>query len=174
MPVNITRCSNNYGPYQFPEKLIPLVVNDCLNKIQLPVYGDGQNIRDWLYVEDHCRAIDIVLNEGEPGEIYNIGGHNERTNIQIVKAIIHYLNEHLDKGITEELIQYVQDRKGHDRRYGIDPEKVKRHLHWEPKTSFEEGIVKTIQWYIEHLSWMQHVTSGEYQTYYKKMYQNAF
>ncbi|WP_040213633.1 dTDP-glucose 4,6-dehydratase [Clostridium polynesiense] len=171
MPVNITRCSNNYGPYQFPEKLIPLLINNCLNKKTLPVYGDGLNIRDWLYVEDHCKAIDMVINDGKLGEVYNVGGHNERTNIQIVKTVIAYLNENVDKGISEDLIKYVEDRKGHDRRYGIDPEKIKNELGWYPETTFEVGIKKTIQWYLDNQEWMKHVTSGEYQNYYDKMYE---
>jgi dTDP-glucose 4,6-dehydratase len=170
MPVNITRCSNNYGPYQFPEKLIPLIINNCLNKKPVPVYGDGLNIRDWLYVEDHCKAIDMVINNGELGEVYNVGGHNERTNITIVKTIIQYLNKHVDSGITEALITYVEDRKGHDRRYGIDPTKIKNVLGWEPDTAFEVGIVKTIEWYLSNKSWMEAVTSGDYQNYYNKIY----
>jgi dTDP-glucose 4,6-dehydratase len=172
MPVNITRCSNNYGPYQFPEKLIPLLINNCLNHKALPVYGDGMNIRDWLYVEDHCKAIDMVLKSGRVGEVYNIGGHNERTNIGIVKAVISYLNENVDKAITESLIKYVEDRKGHDRRYGIDPTKVKEELGWYPETPFEKGIIKTIQWYLDNKEWMDNVTSGDYQNYYEKMYGN--
>lgn len=170
MPINITRCSNNYGPYQFPEKLIPLLINNCLNHKELPVYGDGMNVRDWLYVEDHCKAIDMVLNDGRLGEVYNIGGHNERTNIQIVKTVIQYLNENVDKEVTENLIKYVEDRKGHDRRYGIDPTKIKEELGWYPETSFEVGIVKTIQWYLDNEAWMKHITSGEYQNYYNSMY----
>jgi dTDP-glucose 4,6-dehydratase len=170
MPVNITRCSNNYGPYQFPEKLIPLIINNCLNKKALPIYGDGLNIRDWLYVEDHCRAIDMVINDGRLGEVYNIGGHNERTNIHIVKTIIKYLNEKVDSSITENLIKYVEDRKGHDKRYGIDPEKIKKELGWEPETAFENGIVKTIEWYLNNKEWMKNITSGDYQNYYINMY----
>ncbi|MBV1817950.1 dTDP-glucose 4,6-dehydratase [Clostridium cochlearium] len=171
MPVNITRCSNNYGPYQFPEKLIPLLINNCLNHKELPVYGTGMNIRDWLYVEDHCKAIDMVINNGRLGEVYNVGGHNERTNITIVKTVINYLNEHVDKEVTENLIKYVADRKGHDLRYGIDPTKIKDELGWYPETTFEVGIVKTIQWYLDNQKWMKNVTSGEYQKYYEKMYQ---
>jgi dTDP-glucose 4,6-dehydratase len=170
MPVNITRCSNNYGPYQFPEKLIPLMVNNALSRKHLPVYGDGKNIRDWLYVEDHCAAIDVVLHKGRLGEVYNIGGHNERQNIQIVKTIIGYLGETVDNSIDEALIKYVEDRKGHDRRYGIDPAKIKEELGWYPKTSFEEGIRKTIKWYLENKEWMKNITSGEYQNYYQSMY----
>ncbi|MEG0774560.1 dTDP-glucose 4,6-dehydratase [Clostridium sp.] len=170
MPINITRCSNNYGPYQFPEKLIPLLINNCLQHKDLPVYGDGMNIRDWLYVEDHCKAIDMVLNQGKLGEVYNVGGHNERTNIQIVKTVIEYLNENVDKEVTETLIKYVEDRKGHDRRYGIDPTKIKEDLGWYPETAFEVGIVKTIQWYLDNKEWMSRITSGEYQKYYNSMY----
>ncbi|MDK2828105.1 MAG: dTDP-glucose 4,6-dehydratase [Clostridium butyricum] len=172
MPVNITRCSNNYGPYQFPEKLIPLVINNCLNKKLLPVYGDGMNIRDWLYVEDHCKAIDMVLHNGKIGEIYNIGGHNERTNIEIVKTIISYIHDNVDSSVDESLIKYVADRKGHDRRYAIDSTKIKEELGWYPETSFEEGIIKTIKWYVENREWMENVTSGEYLRYYESMYAN--
>lgn len=171
MPINITRCSNNYGPYQFPEKLIPLIINNCLNHRDLPVYGTGMNIRDWLYVEDHCKAIDMVINNGRLGEVYNLGGHNERTNITIVKTVINYINEHIDKEVTENLIKYVTDRKGHDLRYGIDPTKIKEELGWYPETSFEVGIVKTIKWYLDNQNWMKNITSGEYQKYYEKMYQ---
>lgn len=170
MPVNITRCSNNYGPYQFPEKLIPLMVNNALNKKPLPVYGDGRNVRDWLYVEDHCAAIDAVLHKGRLGEVYNIGGHNERQNIQIVKTIIGILGETVDSTINETLIKYVEDRKGHDRRYGIDPARIKAELGWYPRTTFEEGIKKTIKWYLDNKDWMRNITSGEYQNYYKSMY----
>lgn len=165
MPVNITRCSNNYGPYQFPEKLIPLLINNCLQHKELPVYGDGLNIRDWLYVEDHCKAIDMVINGGRTGEVYNIGGHNERTNITIVKTIIKYLNENYDRDITEGLIKYVEDRKGHDRRYGIDPTKIKEELGWYPETTFEVGIEKTIKWYLGNTQWLSNVISGEYEKY---------
>lgn len=170
MPVNTTRCSNNYGPYQFPEKLIPLLINNCLNHKDIPVYGDGMNIRDWLYVEDHCKAIDMVINNGRLGEVYNIGGNNERTNIQIVKTVINYLNENVDKEITEKLIKYVEDRKGHDRRYGIDPNKIKEELGWYPQTTFEVGIKETIKWYLDNKEWMINITSGQYQSYYEKMY----
>lgn len=170
MPVNITRCSNNYGPYQFPEKLIPLLINNCINHKSIPVYGDGMNVRDWLYVEDHCKAIDMVIREGKVGEVYNVGGHNERTNITIVKTVIDYLNKNVDNSITEELIKYVEDRKGHDKRYGIDPNKIKEELGWYPETSFEKGIVKTIEWYLNNKEWMQNITSGDYQSYYRKMY----
>lgn len=170
MPVNITRCSNNYGPYQFPEKLIPLIINNCLSKKPLPVYGDGLNIRDWLYVEDHCKAIDMVINGGELGEVYNIGGHNERTNIHIIKTIIEYINSNVDSSVTESLITHVGDRKGHDKRYGIDPEKIKNKLSWYPETVYEEGIKKTIKWYLDNEQWMEGVTSGQYQHYYEEMY----
>lgn len=162
MPINITRCSNNYGPYQFPEKLIPLLINNCLNHKALPVYGDGLNVRDWLYVEDHCKAIDMVIKSGSLGEVYNVGGHNEKTNIEIVKTVIGYLNESVDKGITDKLIKYVEDRKGHDKRYAIDPSKIKEELGWYPETTFEVGIKKTIQWYLENEDWMKNITSGEY------------
>jgi dTDP-glucose 4,6-dehydratase len=171
MPINITRCSNNYGPYQVPEKLMPLLINNCLNHKDLPIYGDGLNIRDWLYVEDHCKAIDMVINKGRLGQVYNVGGHNERTNIQIVKTIISYLNENVDKEITENLIKFVGDRKGHDRRYGIDPTKIKEELGWYPETTFEVGIKKTIKWYLDNQEWMKNITSGEYQNYYKNMYE---
>jgi dTDP-glucose 4,6-dehydratase len=170
MPVNITRCSNNYGPYQFPEKLIPLMINNTLQHKSLPVYGDGMQVRDWLYVEDHCKAIDLVAQSGVTGEVYNVGGHNERPNVVIVKTILQYVKEHVDPAVGEQLIRHVEDRKGHDRRYGINPEKIRRELGWYPETPFETGIVKTIQWYLDHKDWMEHVTSGEYQSYYKKMY----
>ena len=170
MNVNVTNCSNNYGPFQFPEKLIPLLINNCLAHKDLPVYGDGMNIRDWLFVEDHAKAIDMVINNGRVGEVYNVGGHNERTNIQIVKTVIEYLNENVDKEITETLIKYVEDRKGHDRRYGIDPTKIKEELGWYPETTFEVGIKKTIQWYLDNQEWMKNITSGEYMNYYNEMY----
>lgn len=169
-PINITRCSNNYGPYQFPEKLIPLIINNALNHKALPVYGDGLNIRDWLFVEDHCKAIDMVINNGVLGEVYNVGGHNERTNITIVKTIIEYINKNVDSSVNESLIKYVEDRKGHDKRYGIDPEKIKSDLGWYPETPFEVGIKKTIKWYLDNKEWMKNVTSGQYQDYYNKMY----
>ena len=174
MPVNITRCSNNYGPYQFPEKLIPLMINNVRHHKALPGYGDGMQIRDWLYVEDHCKAIDMVAENGKDGEVYNVGGHNERPNIFIVKTIIEQLHDRLqDDGISEELITHVEDRLGHDRRYGIDPEKIRKDLGWYPETPFEKGIVLTIDWYLEHEEWMNHVTSGEYQKYYEKMYRSV-
>ena len=169
-PVNITRCSNNYGPYQFPEKLIPLIFYNALCHRSLPIYGDGMQVRDWLYVEDHCKAIDMVVHSGAPGETYNIGGHNERTNIFIVKTIIEYIGKNADEAVGEHLIEYVADRKGHDRRYGIDPQKVKDDLGWYPETPFEEGIKKTMQWYLDHNDWINNVTSGQYQEYYEKMY----
>ena len=172
MPVNITRCSNNYGPYQFPEKLIPLMINNVKQHKSLPVYGDGMQVRDWLYVEDHCKAIDMVASGGRVGEVYNVGGHNERPNIFIVKKIIEILHDKVDPSIDESLIKYVEDRMGHDRRYGIDPEKIKNELGWYPETTFEVGIEKTINWYLEHEDWMKNVTSGDYQKYYAEMYKN--
>ena len=172
LPVNITRCSNNYGPYQFPEKLIPLMINNTLQHKELPIYGDGMQIRDWLYVEDHCKAIDMVVRGGKLGEVYNVGGHNERPNIVIVKTILEYVKENVDPAVGEHMMKHVADRKGHDRRYGIDPEKVKRDLGWYPETTFEVGIKKTIQWYLNHKEWMENVTSGAYQEYYQRMYSN--
>ncbi|MEK4360312.1 dTDP-glucose 4,6-dehydratase [Paenibacillus sp. FSL M7-1455] len=164
LPVNITRCSNNYGPYQFPEKLIPLMISRALNDQALPIYGDGLNIRDWLYVEDHCSAIDLVIHKGRVGEVYNIGGNNERTNLHIVKTILAELNK------PESLITYVQDRPGHDRRYGIDPTKITQELGWKPKHNFETGIKETIQWYLNNKEWWTRIQSGEYQDYYAKQY----
>jgi dTDP-glucose 4,6-dehydratase len=164
LPVNITRCSNNYGPYQFPEKLIPLMISNALNDKALPVYGDGLNIRDWLYVEDHCSAIDLVLHKGVDGEVYNIGGNNERTNIQIVKTILQEL------GKPESLIQFVQDRPGHDRRYGIDATKIRTELGWQPKHNFETGIKETIRWYLDNQEWWKRIQSGEYQKFYAEQY----
>ncbi|WP_311080216.1 dTDP-glucose 4,6-dehydratase [Paenibacillus polymyxa] len=164
LPVNITRCSNNYGPYQFPEKLIPLMISRALSDQQLPVYGDGLNIRDWLYVEDHCSAIDLVIHQGKLGEVYNIGGNNERTNVHIVKTVLEEL------GKPESLISYVQDRPGHDRRYGIDPTKTMNELGWKPKHSFETGIKETIRWYLDNEEWWTRIQSGEYQQYYTKQY----
>ena len=166
LPVNITRCSNNYGPYQFPEKLIPLMISNALEDKKLPVYGDGKNIRDWLHVYDHCTAIDLVLHKGEPGEVYNIGGHNEKENIEIVKLILSTLNK------PESLIEYVTDRLGHDRRYAIDSDKIRKELGWKPKYTFETGIIETINWYIENQDWIENVKSGEYQEYYEKMYKD--
>ena len=169
-PALTTRCSNNYGPYQFPEKLIPLVINNLLQHKSVPIYGDGLQVRDWLHVNDHCRAIDMVLHGGKAGEVYNIGGHNERTNIYIVKRIIKYIYENVDQAVTENLITHVKDRKGHDRRYGIDPEKIKNDLGWQPEITFEQGIEQTIGWYLDNKQWMDNVTSGEYRNYYENMY----
>ena len=166
LPVTISRCSNNYGPYHFPEKLIPLMIINALHDKPLPVYGDGLNVRDWLYVEDHCRAIDLILQKGTVGEVYNVGGHNEMKNIDIVKLICRTL------GKPESLIQFVTDRKGHDRRYAIDPTKIHRELGWLPETKFADGIQKTIQWYVTHEDWWQPIVSGEYMAYYEKMYGN--
>ncbi len=164
IPVNITRCSNNYGPYQFPEKLIPLMINNCLNNKELPVYGDGMQIRDWLHVSDHCSAIDTVLHKGLNGEVYNIGGNNEKANIDIVKLIIKTL------GKSENLIKYVKDRPGHDRRYAIDNTKITSELGWEPAYTFEQGILETIEWYLDNQVWIANVVSGEYTVYYERMY----
>ncbi len=172
LPVNITRCSNNYGPFQFPEKLIPLMIHNACNKKDLPVYGDGLNVRDWLYVEDHCKAIDMVLRGGNVGEVYNVGGHNERTNIDIVKRVIGLVSGKVDASVDEGLIKYVADRKGHDRRYGIDPEKIQKALGWSPETCFEDGIELTIQWYLDNGDWLRGVTSGAYMDYYENMYNN--
>lgn len=177
-PANITNCSNNYGPYQFPEKLIPLIINNALLGKKLPVYGDGKNVRDWLYVDDHAKAIDMVQENGRLGETYNIGGHNEKQNIEIIHIIIETLLEMLPDGdprrklVSTDLITYVEDRKGHDRRYAIAPDKIKAEIGWEPETMFKDGIRKTIAWYFEHEDWMRHVTSGDYQKYYEDMYQN--
>lgn len=192
MPVSITRCSNNYGPYQFPEKLIPLIIKNILEGKKLPVYGQGTNVRDWLYVEDHCKAIDMVIEQGQDGCIYNVGGHNERQNIQIVKLIIRTIHnimeeqpelrtllKKLETGadgkiridwINEDLITYVKDRLGHDQRYGIDPTKIKEELGWYPETTFEVGIVKTIRWNLENRTWIEAVTCDDYQNYYERMY----
>ena len=164
LPVTISRCSNNYGPYHFPEKLIPLMIANALANKPLPVYGQGLNVRDWLYVEDHCKAIDLILHKGRVGEVYNVGGHNEMRNIDIVKLICRAL------GKPESLITYVADRKGHDMRYAIDPTKIHTELGWLPETKFEDGIQKTIQWYLDNRSWWQDIISGEYQNYYQKMY----
>ncbi|MDR1689652.1 MAG: dTDP-glucose 4,6-dehydratase [Clostridiales bacterium] len=178
MPVIVTRCSNNYGPYQFPEKLVPLMINNVLNLKPLPVYGDGKNVRDWLYVEDHVKAIDIAAENGRDGEVYNIGGHNEKYNIDIVKIIIETVAQMLPESderkskISNDLITYVADRKGHDLRYAIDPEKISSELGWKPETNFETGIKKTIKWYLENTEWIEKITSGEYQNYYSKMYAN--
>ncbi len=194
MPVSITRCSNNYGPYHFPEKLIPLIINNILEDKPLPVYGEGLNVRDWLYVEDHCKAIDLVVREGREGEIYNVGGHNEMRNIDIVKLIISTIHDMMaedkqlrkvlrkqvigDDGeisidwINDSLITHVADRLGHDQRYAIDPTKIKNELGWYPETRFADGIVKTIRWNLENQEWIKDVTSGDYQKYYEQMYGN--
>jgi dTDP-glucose 4,6-dehydratase len=192
MPVTITRCSNNYGPYHFPEKLIPLIIKNILEGKKLPVYGDGSNVRDWLYVEDHCKAIEMVVRKGRVGQVYNVGGHNEKKNIEIVRltiSTIHRLmTEHPEyrkvlkkqemgpdgqpsiDWISDDLITYVKDRLGHDQRYAIDPTKIKEELGWYPETTFEVGIVKTIEWYLNNQSWVEEVTSGDYQHYYERMY----
>ena len=164
--VNITRCSNNYGPYQFPEKLIPLMINNAINDKRLPVYGDGKNVRDWIYVEDHCRAIDAVLHKGKPGEVYNIGSNNEWTNIDLIKLIL----KKLDK--SEELITYVKDRPGHDKRYAIDSTKIREELGWKPKTEFSDGINSTVEWYLNFKKWSENIINGEYLEYYRKQYAN--
>lgn len=191
MPVTTTRCSNNYGPYHFPEKLIPLIIKNILEGKSLPVYGDGTNVRDWLYVEDHCKAIDRVINDGRLGQVYNVGGHNEKQNIEIVKLTIATIRQLMTENkayrevlkkkeivdgeisiewINEGLITYVADRLGHDQRYAIDPTKIKNELGWYPETMFAEGIVKTIRWYLENQNWVEEVASGDYQKYYDKMY----
>lgn len=192
IPINITRCSNNYGPYHFPEKLIPLIIKNILEGKKLPVYGDGMNVRDWLYVEDHCKAIDKVLHGGRIGEVYNIGGHNEKTNIDIVRLVISTIHDIMEKQpeykkvlkkqeiladgsidiswINDELIAYVRDRQGHDFRYAIDPTKISKELGWLPETMFDEGIVKTIYWYLDNQEWVEEVTSGDYLKYYEEMY----
>lgn len=164
LPVTISRCSNNYGPYHFPEKLIPLMIANCLNDKPLPVYGKGENVRDWLYVEDHCKAIDLIIHNGKVGEVYNVGGHNEMKNIDIVKLICKYLDK------PESLITYVTDRKGHDMRYAIDPTKIHNELGWLPETKFADGIKLTIDWYLNNREWWKTIISGEYQNYYDKMY----
>jgi dTDP-glucose 4,6-dehydratase len=164
LPVSITRCSNNYGPYQFPEKLIPLMISRAAAGQPLPVYGSGENIRDWLHVLDHCRAIDLVMRKGREGEVYNVGGHNERTNLMVVKAILHALKK------PESLISFVKDRPGHDLRYAIDPEKIYTELSWLPKISFEEGIKDTVQWYLANKQWWENILKGDYQNYYQRMY----
>jgi len=165
LPVTISRCSNNYGPYHFPEKLIPLMIANALNDKNLPVYGKGENIRDWLYVKDHCSAIDQILHSGTIGEVYNIGGHNERTNLDVVKTILREL------GKPESLISYVTDRPGHDQRYAIDPAKINRELGWLPETKFDDGIKLTIKWYLDNRRWWENILAGEYQNYYEKMYE---
>jgi len=166
LPVSITRCSNNYGPYQFPEKLIPLMISRALADESLPVYGKGENVRDWLYVEDHCAAIDLVMRLGREGEVYNVGGHNERRNIDVVRTILREL------GKPESLIAYVTDRPGHDRRYAIDPQKIHDELGWKPTTLFDEGIRRTVRWYLENRPWWEHILAGDYQDYYRQMYEN--
>ena len=194
MPISITRCSNNYGPYHFPEKLIPLIIKNILEGKSLPVYGNGTNVRDWLYVEDHCKAIDLVLHKGRAGEVYNVGGHNEKQNIEIVRLTIRTIRELMTEHpeyrkvlkkqvigadgqisidwINDSLITFVKDRLGHDQRYAIDPTKITRELGWTPETTFEVGIVKTIRWYLEHQQWVEDITGGEYMKYYEKMYDN--
>lgn len=164
LPVTISRCSNNYGPYHFPEKLIPLMISRALENKSLPVYGNGLNVRDWLYVEDHCRAIDLIIHNGKIGEVYNVGGHNEKSNIDIVKIILKLL------GKSEDLITFVEDRKGHDMRYAIDPTKIYNDLGWGPETDFETGIKKTIEWYLNNQKWWKDIISGEYKNYYNAMY----
>lgn len=194
MPINITRCSNNYGPYHFPEKLIPLIIRNILEGKNLPVYGDGSNVRDWLYVEDHCKAIDKVVNKGRIGEVYNIGGHNEKKNIDIVKLVISTIHDIMEKEpqyrsvlkkketlsdgsidiswMNNDLITFVKDRQGHDQRYAIDPAKISNELGWTPETMFDKGIVKTIRWYLDNQQWVEEVTSGDYLKYYEQMYAN--
>ena len=194
MPINITRCSNNYGPYHFPEKLIPLIICNILMGKSLPVYGDGSNVRDWLYVEDHCKAIDVVLHKGRIGDVYNVGGHNEKKNIDIVKLVIATIRNIMEKEpqyrevlkkkdiagdgsidiswINNDLVTFVRDRQGHDHRYAIDPTKISTELGWLPQTMFEEGIVKTIYWYLNNQDWVEEVTSGDYMKYYEQMYKN--
>lgn len=166
LPVTISRCSNNYGPYHFPEKLIPLMISRALADEELPVYGNGENVRDWLHVSDHCEAIDLIIHKGKVGEVYNIGGHNERTNLQVVQTIL----KALDK--PESLIKYVKDRPGHDRRYAIDPTKIETELGWKPKYNFDTGIAQTIQWYLDNEDWWKHIISGEYQNYFAEMYKD--
>lgn len=166
LPVTISRCSNNYGPYHFPEKLIPLMISRALADESLPVYGDGMNVRDWLHVYDHCTAIDLILRKGREGEVYNIGGHNEKTNLEVVKTILAALNK------PESLIHFVKDRPGHDLRYAMDPTKIETELGWKPKYTFETGIPQTIDWYLTHRDWWEHILQGDYQNYYKTMYKD--
>ena len=166
LPVTISRCSNNYGPYHFPEKLIPLMISRAYNNESLPVYGEGLNVRDWLYVEDHCRAIDLIIHNGRVGEVYNVGGHNEKRNIDVVKTILRIM------GKPETLITHVKDRAGHDLRYAIDPTKIHNELGWSPETTFDEGIKKTVDWYMNNKQWWEDIINGEYQNYYEKMYSN--
>jgi dTDP-glucose 4,6-dehydratase len=175
LPVNITRCSNNYGPYQFPEKLIPLTILNSLNGRKIPVYGDGLNVRDWIHVEDHCSAVDIVLHKGIPGEVYNVGANNERSNIEIVKLIIQILAElRPNLKISEKLISYIEDRKGHDRRYAIDSAKIQKELKWKPSISFEYGLKDTVRWYLDHYDWLDSIITKGYLEYYQKVYGNKF
>ena len=174
LPTIVTNCSNNYGPYQFPEKLIPLFINNIRHGRPLPVYGKGENVRDWLYVEDHARAIDLIFHKGRIAETYNIGGFNEWKNIDLIKVIVRTVDRLLGnpEGESEKLITYVTDRAGHDLRYAIDSRKLKNELGWEPSLQFEEGIEKTVRWYLENQEWMDHITSGEYEKYYESMYKN--
>lgn len=165
LPVTISRCSNNYGPYHFPEKLIPLIISRGLNDKSVPVYGKGENVRDWLHVEDHCSAIDLIIHKGKVGEIYNIGGHNERTNLEVVKTVLNQMNK------PETLIDYVTDRPGHDRRYAINPEKIEKELGWKPNYSFDTGIKQTIEWYLNNKEWWEHIINGEYQDYFQNQYE---
>jgi len=175
LPINITRCSNNYGPYQFPEKLIPLTILNCLNGKKIPVYGDGLNVRDWIHVEDHCSAIDLVLHKGVAGEVYNVGANNERSNIEMVKLIIQILADlRRDLKVSEDLIAYVEDRKGHDRRYAIDSTKIQKDLKWKSSIPFEHGLKKTIRWYLDRSDWLDLIITKEYLAYYQKVYGNKF
>lgn len=164
--VTISRCSNNYGPYHFPEKLIPLIIANALEGKELPVYGEGKNVRDWLYVRDHCKAIDLILENGRLGEVYNIGGHNEKTNLEVVKTVLKIL------GKSEDLIRFVKDRPGHDMRYAIDPTKIRNELGWYPETTFEDGIEKTVKWYLENRQWWENIINGDYVKYYERMYKD--
>lgn len=170
LPVNITRCCDNYGPHQFPEKLIPLMLYNACGHRELPIYGDGLQVRDWLYVADHCRALERVLERGCPGEVYNIGGCQERTNLSVVRAVIAYVHAHVDSGVDEGLIRHVADRMGHDRRYAINPNKIAQELGWHAQTAFEDGLPRTLAWYLENWPWMEHITGGEYRDYYDRMY----
>jgi dTDP-glucose 4,6-dehydratase len=173
LPINITRCSNNYGPYQFPEKLIPLTITNCLNRKKIPIYGDGLNVRDWIHVKDHCSAIDVVLHKGVAGEVYNVGANNEQSNIGIVKLIIRILSDlRPDLKVSEDLISYVEDRKGHDRRYAIDSTKIQKELNWKPSIPFERGLKDTIDWYLDHPDWLDLIITKKYLAYYQKVYGN--
>ncbi|MBN1166316.1 MAG: dTDP-glucose 4,6-dehydratase [Methanospirillaceae archaeon] len=175
LPINITRSSNNYGPYQFPEKLIPLTILNCLSGKKIPIYGDGLNIRDWIHVDDHCAAIDLVLHKGIPGEIYNVGANNERSNIEIVKLIIQIITDlHQDLKVSDDLISYVKDRKGHDQRYAINSNKIQKELHWKPSISFESGMINTIRWYLLHPDWLNSIITKDYFLYYQNLYGNSF